>query len=66
MVREQEEGVLPSGHYLTVNGRRALAMMMWKYPEKFAHIKQTSKHGTVEQWVAYAEKLEKKYELYRF
>jgi len=59
--KKQVEGTLPSVTYLKDDGLGSLSAMMYKYPEKFAHIRQNSYKGTLEQWVSYAEKLEKKY-----
>lgn len=54
-------GILPPPKWLSNHGWRGLVATMGRHPEAFSHILQHHTVRTIDQWVAIAEKLEKRY-----
>lgn len=55
----KNNNILQNIFWLNKNGYRDLSAIISKYPEKFAHIKQSKKYKTIEEQVKIAEDLAK-------
>jgi hypothetical protein len=59
---KKHDGVLPGQGWLQEHGYDGLSAMIWRHPERFAHIKQEKLYKTVEERVTEAEKLAREYD----
>jgi hypothetical protein len=58
-IAKKNNGLLPNQAWLLKNNYYGLCQIMYKYPEKFSHIKQKKLKKTLKEWVEIAEELAK-------